>query len=145
MTDTVYELSCNLDDMTGEELGFAMERLLEQGALDVYTIPIGMKKGRPGVMLNVLCAPEDREKTAQALFHYTTTLGVRETAHSRYILRRESRVLDTAYGPVREKRVEGFGTSRSKLEYEDLRRIALEQEISLAQARERIRKEQNHD
>ena len=145
MTDTVYELSCNLNDMTGEELGFAMERLLELGALDVYTIPIGMKKGRPGVMLNVLCAPEDREKMAQALFRYTTTLGVRETAHSRYLLRRESQVLDTAYGPVREKQVEGFGTSRSKLEYEDLRRIALEQEISLAQAREWIRKEQNHD
>ena len=145
MTDTVYELSCNLDDMTGEELGFAMERLLEQGVLDVYTIPIGMKKGRPGVMLNVLCTPEDREKMAQAIFRYTTTLGVRETAHSRYLLRRESRVLDTAYGPVREKQVEGFGTSRSKLEYEDLRRIALEQEISLAQAREWIRKEQNHD
>ena len=59
-TDTILELSCNLDDMTGEELGFAMEALLDAGALDVYTTPIGMKKCRPGTMLSVLCRPEKR-------------------------------------------------------------------------------------
>ena len=67
MTDEIYELSCNLDDMTGEELGFAMEVLLSAGALDVYTLPIGMKKNRPGVMLNVLCRPESREKMVKAM------------------------------------------------------------------------------
>ena len=84
MKDEIFELSCNLDDMTGEELGFASEMLLNAGALDVYTIPIGMKKNRPGVMLNVLCRPESREKMVKLLFLHTTTIGVRETRHDRY-------------------------------------------------------------
>ena len=138
MTDEIYELSCNLDDMTGEELGFAMEVLLSAGALDVYTLPIGMKKNRPGVMLNVLCRPEKREEMVRLLFLHTTTIGVRETRHDRYILRREEQTLQTPFGPVRGKSVEGYGVRRSKPEYEDLRRIALEQGISLRQAREMI-------
>ena len=138
MTDEIYELSCNLDDMTGEELGFAMEVLLSAGALDVYTLPIGMKKNRPGVMLNVLCRPERREEMIRLLFLHTTTIGVRETRHDRYILRREEQNMETPFGPVRGKCVEGYGVRRSKPEYEDLRRIALEQGISLRQAREAI-------
>ena len=138
MTDEIYELSCNLDDMTGEELGFAMEVLLSAGALDVYTLPIGMKKNRPWVMLNVLCRPEKREELVRLLFLHTTTIGVRETRHDRYILRREEETMQTPFGPVRGKFVEGYGVRRSKPEYEDLRRIALEQGISLRQAREAI-------
>ena len=138
MTDEIYELSCNLDDMTGEELGFAMEVLLSAGALDVYTLPIGMKKHRFGVMLNVLCRPEKREELVRLLFLHTTTIGVRETRHDRYILRREEETMQTPFGPVRGKSVEGYGVRRSKPEYEDLRRIALEQGISLRQAREAI-------
>ena len=138
MTDEIYELSCNLDDMTGEELGFAMEVLLSAGALDVYTLPIGMKKNGPGVMLNVLCRPEKREELVRLLFLHTTTIGVRETRHDRYILRREEETMQTPFGPVRGKSVEGYGVRRSKPEYEDLRRIALEQGISLRQAREAI-------
>ena len=138
MTDEIYELSCNLDDMTGEELGFAMEVLLSAGALDVYTLPIGMKKNRPGVMLNVLCRPHKREELVRLLFLHTTTIGVRETRHDRYILRREEETMQTPFGPVRGKSVEGYGVRRSKPEYEELRRIALEQGISLRQAREAI-------
>ena len=138
MTDEIYELSCNLDDMTGEELGFAMEVLLSAGALDVYALPIGMKKNRPGFMLNVLCRPEKREELVRLLFLHTTTIGVRETRHDRYILRREEETMQTPFGPVRGKSVEGYGVRRSKPEYEDLRRIALEQGISLRQAREAI-------
>ena len=144
MTDEIYELSCNLDDMTGEELGFAMEVLLSGGALDVYTVPIGMKKSRPGVMLSVLCRKDDREKLVKLLFLHTTTIGVRETRHDRYILRREEETSETPCGPVRDKRVEGYGVRREKPEFEDLRRIALEQGISLRQAREMIiRKDDN--
>ena len=138
MTDEIYELSCNLDDMTGEELGFAMEVLLSAGALDVYPLPIGMKKNRPGVMLNVLCRPEKREELVRLLFLHTTTIGGRETRHDRYILRREEETMQTPFGPVRGKSVEGYGVRRSKPEYEDLRRIALEQGISLRQVREAI-------
>lgn len=138
MKDEIFELSCNLDDMTGEELGFASEMLLNAGALDVYTIPIGMKKNRPGVMLNVLCRPESREKMVKLLFLHTTTIGVRETRHDRYILRREEKTRQTPYGSVRGKAVGGYGIRREKPEYEDLRRIALEQGISLRQAREML-------
>lgn len=144
--DEVFELACNLDDMTPEDVGFAMERLLESGALDVYTLPIGMKKNRPGTMLCVLCKPEDRQRMAEGMFRYTTTLGIRETAHGRYVLRRESRTRETPFGPVREKLAEGFGVSRRKPEYEDIRRIALEQGLSPRQVREMIYgKEEQHD
>lgn len=144
--DEVFELACNLDDMTPEDVGFAMERLLEAGALDVYTLPIGMKKNRPGTMLCVLCKPEDRQGMAEKIFCYTTTLGIRETAHGRYVLRRESRTRETPFGPVREKLAEGYGVSRRKPEYEDIRRIALEQGLSPRQVREMIYgKEEQHD
>ena len=138
MKDEILEMSCNLDDMTPEDVGFAMERLLDAGALDVYTLPIGMKKNRPGVMLCVLCKPEDRQRRAEEIFQYTTTLGIRETAHCRYVLRRESRTRQTPFGPVREQLAEGYGVSRWKPEYEDIRRIALEQGLSPRQVREMI-------
>ena len=145
MKDEILELSCNLDDMTPEDVGFAMEHLLDAGALDVYTLPIGMKKNRPGTMLCVLCRPEDRQRMAEKIFQYTTTLGIRETAHCRYVLRRESRTRETPFGPVREKLAEGYGVSRWKPEYEDIRRIALEQGLSPRQVREMIYGKEEHN
>ena len=133
--ETVTELACNLDDMTAEAIGFAMERLLEAGALDVYTLPIGMKKNRPGTMLCALCRAEDRERVVQAIFRHTSTLGVRETPHRRYTLSRREEVVETPFGPVRKQRSTGWGISREKYEYEDLARIAREQDIPLAEAR----------
>ena len=130
-TDTVAELSCNLDDMTPEEIGFAMERLLEAGALDVFTTPIGMKKNRPGTMLTVLCKPNQKDLMVQQLFRHTTTLGIRENQLHRYTLTRRIETLDTPYGPVRQKISSGYGVERSKPEYDDLTKIAREQEISL--------------
>ncbi len=123
-TDGIAELSCNLDDMTAEMIGFAMEELMAAGALDVYTMPIGMKKNRPGIMLSVLCKCEDREKMAELIFRHTTTIGIRETLHNRYILNRSEKVAETKFGPVRVKEVSGFGVSRQKYEYEDVARIA---------------------
>ena len=125
-TDKVTELSCNLDDMTGEEIGFAMEQLLAAGALDVYTTAIGMKKNRPGIMLTVLCRKEQKEELVRLIFRHTTTLGIREAEFSRYTLDRHMETIQTPYGPVRKKVVSGYGVSRSKLEYEDLARIARE-------------------
>lgn len=129
--DSIIELSCNLDDMTGEEIGFAMERLLAAGALDVYTTAIGMKKNRPGTMLTVLCRKEEKEALVHLLFRHTTTLGIREASVSRYTLQRHIETVETPYGPVRRKVVSGYGVSRSKLEYEDLAKIAREQEKGL--------------
>ena len=138
--DEVAELTCNLDDMTPEALGFAQERLLEAGALDVWTVAAGMKKNRPGVALSVLCRPEDREKMARLLFRHTTTLGVRERLCRRYTLERSVITENTAYGPVRRKVAQGYGVAREKVEYEDAARVAREQGVSLAQAEALLRR-----
>ena len=132
--EAVLELQCNLDDMTAEAVGFAMERLLDAGALDVWTTPIGMKKSRPAVLLSVLCRESDREKVLPVLFRHTTTLGVREQRLRRHTLTRGISVCETPHGPVRVKTVEGFGVHRSKPEYEDLAQIARETGCSLAEA-----------
>lgn len=129
--DTVLELNCNVDDMTAEQIGFAMDRLLEGGARDVFTVPIGMKKSRPGTLIRVICQEQDREKMVSLLFRHTTTLGIREARMRRYILDREIKSLETPWGTVRRKDSHGYGVSRSKYEYEDLSRIAQEQEMSI--------------
>ena len=134
-TDDVCELACNVDDMTAEEIAFACERLLDGGALDVYTSAIGMKKSRPGTCITVLCRPQDREKCLSLLFRHTATLGVREAALRRAVLHRASQTLDTPFGPVRTKTAQGYGARKEKYEYEDIARIAREQDISLAEAR----------
>ncbi|MCM1025761.1 MAG: nickel pincer cofactor biosynthesis protein LarC [Roseburia sp.] len=137
--DTVLELSCNVDDMTAEAVGFAVEQLLQGGALDVYTVPIGMKKSRPGTLIRVMCREEKREALTGLLFRHTTTLGVRETKTRRYILERRIEELETPYGSVRRKDASGYGVSRSKYEYEDLARIAREQGMSIREAEERVK------
>lgn len=136
--DTVLELQCNLDDMTPEDIGFAMETLLEAGALDVYTTAIGMKKNRPGVLLSVLCRPEHREKMVELLFRHTTTLGIRETAHRRYLLSRSASERETPWGAVTVKRAEGWGIRREKPEFDQLREIAKKENLSMAEVRGKI-------
>jgi len=118
--------------MTGEEIGFAMETLLEAGALDVFTAPIGMKKSRPGTLFTVLCRVKDRETLLPLIFRHTTTLGVRENCLRRYTLTRRTETVDTPYGPVRQKIATGYGVERRKYEYEDLAKIAREQNLHLS-------------
>lgn len=130
-TDDVLELTCNLDDMTGEAIGFAMEQLLDAGALDVFTAAIGMKKSRPGIMLTILCRPEDKSTILPLIFRHTTTLGVRENRLHRYVLSRKTETVQTPYGPVRQKIATGYGVERKKYEYEDLARLARENNLSL--------------
>ncbi len=140
-TDTVLELSCNVDDMTGEQTGFALERLLEGGALDAYTTPVGMKKSRPGTLIRVLCREQDREKMLALLFRHTTTLGVREAALRRYVLDRSVTELETPWGRVRRKDSSGYGVSRSKYEYEDIARIARDRDLELQAAVRAVERE----
>ena len=137
--DEIVELRCNLDDMTGEDIGFAMEALLSAGALDVFTTPIGMKKSRPGVLLTVLCRPAEQETMTRLLFRHTTTLGVRVGLCSRFTLRRSEEVTQTPYGPVRRKISRGYGVCREKPEYDDLVKIAREQGKSLSEIREMLK------
>ncbi len=129
--ETVLELSCNLDDMTPEAIGFAMNYLLEAGALDVFTTAIGMKKCRPGILLTCLCRAEQKEQMVSLVFQHTTTLGIREKICSRYTLDRCERAVQTPYGTVRLKKSAGYGVNRMKSEFDDLAKIAKEHNLSL--------------
>ena len=137
--ETILELSCNMDDMSPEAVGFAIDELLRLGAPDAYYTAIGMKKNRPGVTLTCLCRPEQRDEMVRAMFRHTTTLGIRETLCRRYVLRRGTHTEETPYGPVRIKRSEGYGVTREKAEYDDLKRIAREANMTLEEARSLIK------
>ncbi|MCR5267043.1 MAG: nickel pincer cofactor biosynthesis protein LarC [Lachnospiraceae bacterium] len=137
-TDLVYELSTNVDDMTAEEMAFATERLFENGALEVYSVPIGMKKSRTGTLLRVMCREEDREKLIRLLFMHTTTIGIRETITKRYVLDRKIEKVQTRYGSVACKVSRGYGVERRKFEYEDLARLAKENNISLEEIKQNL-------
>ncbi|MCQ2508716.1 MAG: nickel pincer cofactor biosynthesis protein LarC, partial [Dorea sp.] len=130
-TEYIYELQCNIDDMSAEELGYAMDMLFEAGAVDVYTTTIGMKKNRPGVLLSLLCREEEKEDLVKAMFKYTSTIGIREKKMPRYTLKRQVEELQTIHGSVRLKTSTGYGVTRSKYEYEDLARIAKEEGRSI--------------
>ena len=137
-TEEILELSCNLDDCTGEAIGFAMERLLDAGALDVYWTSVGMKKNRPGILLTCMCRPLDREKMVELLFRHTTTLGVRESAFRRYTLSRESKTIQTPDGDIRVKVSTGYGVVREKPEFDDLAKIARETGKSFSELQKSI-------
>ena len=127
----VCELSCNLDDMTGEEIGFALEALRGAGALDAWTGAIQMKKSRPGTLLCCLCPPEREREFALLMLRHTTTLGVRCRMLRRYALDREAVALDTPHGPVRGKRASGWGIERVKPEFDDLAALARREGLPL--------------
>ena len=133
-TDEIIELDCNIDDMTGEELGYAFEKLFSAGARDVFSTPITMKKNRPGVLLSVLCSPSQKDSIIRAIFKYTTTIGIREKRLRRYVLDRSEDIVSAEGIYVRRKEVSGYGVSRSKYEFDDLRKIADAEGISLRDA-----------
>lgn len=134
-SERILTLACNLDDCTAEETAFAMEELLSAGALDVFTVPAGMKKSRPGTILTVLAYPEKEQLLTELLMKYTPTLGVRVTECTRYTLSREERTVETELGPVRVKRASGYGTEKEKAEYEDLAALARRHGLTLAEVR----------
>ena len=121
--DKVIEMSCNVDDMTGEEIGYATGILMNNGALDVFTTPVYMKKNRPGILITCIVKPEDKEKFAKIIFEHTTTIGIRYTAMDRYRLARREEKVMTKFGEVSVKVSEGFGVTKAKPEYDDIKRI----------------------
>lgn len=133
---SVCELVCDIDDMTAERIGFAAETILREGALDVHTHAVQMKKSRPGTELLVLCRAEDRERMTELIFRHTTTLGVRERLCRRCTMERRTESFETELGPVRVKTASGHGAARRKLEYDDVARIASERGISFDEAAE---------
>lgn len=122
--DEVIEFCFNIDDMTAEEIGYATEVFLKEGALEVFTTPVGMKKSRPGVLITVMCRKRERDKMAGLIFRHTSTIGIREYTCSRIVLEREERIAESCLGPVRIKQSAGYGITKEKIEYEDLKKIA---------------------
>ena len=137
-TESVTELTASIDDMTGEEIGFALERFLDEGALDAYTSPLQMKKGRPGILLTVLCKKEEKERFIALIFRHTSTLGLRECEKRRRTLSRRVETIETPLGAVRIKKSGGFGVEKEKIEYEDIARIAKEKGINLSEVKKLI-------
>ena len=159
--ETICELSCNVDDMTGEDIAFAIETFLQNGALDAFTVPCTMKKGRPGVLVTVLCKDPDQKQMTKLILQHTTTLGVRSAIKKRWILSRtESETVipddmlanvtapDMPAGSkahelkttgddctIRSKTSTGFGITRNKYEHDDLEKIARTYGLTLAQVR----------
>ena len=159
--ETICELSCNVDDMTGEDIAFAIETFLQNGALDAFTVPCTMKKGRPGVLVTVLCKDPDQKQMTRLILQHTTTLGVRSAIKKRWILSRtESETVipndvlanvtvpDKPAGSkaqelkttgndctIRSKTSTGFGITRNKYEHDDLEKIARTYGLTLAQVR----------
>lgn len=134
----VTELSCNVDDMTAEAIGFALESFFAAGALEAYTTPIGMKKSRPGTLICVMCREADRDAMIKLIFKHTTTLGVREQISRRYTLSRRIETVDTSFGPVRKKFSQGYGVERQKYEYEDVAAIARREGLSVSDVLARL-------
>lgn len=133
--DMAIELVCNVDDMSGEDIGFALETFMAEGALDAWWQPIGMKKSRPGMMLGLLCRECDRDRMLRLMFKHTSTIGVREALCERYILQREGVLIETPYGSLRAKRSQGYGAEKLKAELDDMAKLAARENISLAEIR----------
>ncbi len=130
--EEITVLEANVDDMTPQVFGYAMERALQEGALDVWGTPVKMKKNRPGMLLTVLCRSEDSERLTKLILAETTTLGVRMRRESRAALARRHVSISTKWGDVRMKLAHLNGSiSNYAPEYEDCRRIAKEQNVPL--------------
>jgi len=130
--DTVVVLETCIDDMNPEVFGFLMDRLFEQGALDVYWIPVFMKKNRPGTLVQVLCRRNLKEVLMDCILSETSTLGIRYYDAKRCMLTRETVIMKTAYGEIQVKRItEPGGSVRIVPEYEVCKNIALENKLPI--------------
>jgi len=125
-------LECNIDDMNPERYDFILEQLFNAGASDAWLVPIIMKKSRPAIQLNVLCAPEKVQKMKHIIFTHSTTIGLREYSVKKSMLTRTEKIVATKFGDVRIKQSVFEGkVVRSKPEYDDCRTIALQEKISI--------------
>lgn len=136
--DTVYKLESNIDDCSGEALGYVMEELLKAGARDVHYIPVYMKKNRPAWMLNVICSKEDIEKLESIIFRETTTIGIRRVEMERTVLKREIKKVQTVYGEAMVKVCIAEGQTRYYPEYESVIKICREKGLPYPEVYEKI-------
>lgn len=138
-SDSMIELNCNVDDMTAEQIGYALECFFREGAAEAFTVPVNMKKSRPGTLIRVLCRAEKKEALIRCIFRHTSTAGIRESTVKRSVLDRQIVMVDTPFGPVRKKEYSGYGVQRFKYEYEDLAEIASREKISIEEVLEIIK------
>ncbi|MBH8603714.1 nickel pincer cofactor biosynthesis protein LarC [Thermoactinomyces sp. CICC 10522] len=137
--ETIAVLETQVDDMSGEALGYAMDQLFRAGALDVFYTPVYMKKNRPGTLITVLAPEHLAERCEDVLLRETTTLGVRRTRWTRSILRRETDRVETPYGTIAVKRAYRDGTAiRQMPEYEEVARIAREKGVPFQEVYETV-------
>ena len=137
-SSSITKLECNVDDMIGEDLGYAMEQLFLAGALDVFFTSVQMKKNRPGHLITCLCKNEDKDSFINLLFLHTTTRGIRIHETQRAVMTASMDTLETTDGTVHLKHNSYENILRSKLEYEDLKEIALRNGEPLSKVRNRL-------
>lgn len=135
----IYEINCNIDDMTPEDLGPMIDRLLEEGARDATLTPMIMKKGRPGYRLTCLCRQADKEKLAKLILANTSTIGLRIWKAERFEMSSRIENCHTEYGDVRIKVSEGYGITKWKPEHDDLVKASEKHGVSIRKVRESIR------
>ena len=124
-------METNIDDCSGEMLGFVMEQLLDQGALDVFFTSIFMKKNRPAYRLTVVCNEEKMGLLQKVIFTQTTTIGIRYRKEQRTVLKRQIKEIETPLGKLQVKEVEIYGEKRCYPEYESAKKLALKHQCSL--------------
>ena len=131
-------LSCNVDDMTAEDISYAVKMLFAAGAADVYTLPVFMKKGRQGTLICVLCFEENKNSILQIIFAHTSTIGIREEIITRHVLDRRIETVDTPFGTVRRKVSTGYGVTKIKYEHDDLEKIAAGKDLAIEEIRRQL-------
>ena len=142
LSDSIYVIEANIDDMSPMDYEKLVERLFKEGALDVYLTSIHMKKTRPGILITVLSEKNNFDSLANVLFSESTTIGIRYHEAQRKKLKRETLRVNTKYGKIRLKCIYGpDGQKETKLEYDDYKKIADRKKISLSQARKELKEE----
>ena len=139
--DIAVKLECNIDDCTGEALGYTAERLMAEGAKDAHYTPVFMKKGRPAWLLTVICSEFDRHRLESVIFSETSTAGIRRCTMDRTVMSRRSEDVETSIGKVRVKVLSMDGIEKVHPEYECLAAICREKGIPFREAYETVMKE----
>lgn len=131
--DSVVEISCNLDDMTPEAIGYATELLMENGALDAYITPIYMKKNRPAMMLSCLCRLDNKDELSRLMLQHTTSFGIRYQTYKRDIMDITFYNVSTPFGDIRIKSGKGYGITKEKPEFEDVKAASIKHGVPFSQ------------
>lgn len=139
MKDNIILLETNIDDCSGEVLGYTLEKLMDAGAKDAWFSPIYMKKSRPAYALSVMCKPEQEEELVKIIFKHTSAVGMRRSEVDRVIMDREPTTVETAYGTVKANKFSYEDIEKTSLEYADVKRLADEKDISINEIYKTIR------